>query len=166
MLSLVELNGKKHSEMLISAIGNVLEEAEALPRELAAIGVGVGPGSFTGIRVGLSTGMTIAQTAGIKVYGISSLDLAGRNSRHPVIRAFRDKYYYACYDGSGKRQTPFMLIDEQEKEKLGCIPARVSAALIIEAAAQMCEAGVEGDWRRIEPVYVMDTVYRPGKKKF
>lgn len=158
------IKGKKHSELLIPGIEEILGETDMSLKDLTAVGIGIGPGSFTGIRIGVSSGITIAQVLCIPVYGISSADIAGRKIRHPVIKAFRDKYYYAEYDRTGVRKTPYMIIDEQVKEKIGGIPVVISTKLLLEEIDNMYDNNIKGDWRSIEPVYVMDTVYKPKKR--
>lgn len=154
------IHGERHSELLIPGIEEVLKISGISRQDLLAVGVGRGPGSFTGIRIGISTGITISQILNIPLYGISSMDIAGKRNRHPVIKAFRDKYYYAGYDEAGIRETPYMIIDEQEKEKLGGIPVDMSEKSFLKEIDNMYKNNTDGDWRNIEPIYVMKTVYK------
>lgn len=158
------ISAKRHSELLIPGIEGILSETGVSLKDLTAVGIGIGPGSFTGIRIGLSSGITIAQVLDISVYGISSMDIAGKKNMHPVINAFRDKYYYAEYDGSGARETPYMIIDEEKKEKIGCTLVDISARLLLEEIDSMYDSNIKGDWRSIEPIYVMNTEYKPKKR--
>lgn len=68
-----------HGEQLMPLIRRVLDDVEL--RELDGIAVGVGPGPYTGLRVGLVTAQTLAQVAGIAVYGVSSLDAIAHGAR-------------------------------------------------------------------------------------
>lgn len=73
---LAELNietNKHHSENLIIHIQDLLKQAEVDKKELSAIAVSTGPGSFTGLRIGLATAKAIAYTLQIPVIGISTL---------------------------------------------------------------------------------------------
>jgi len=158
------IKGRKHSEFLVPGIEEVLKEAGVSLKDLKAVGAGIGPGSFTGTRVGLSSGITIAQILDIPVYGISLMDLAGRKSRHPVIKAFRDKYYYAQYDKAGSRKTRYRIISRHEKEKLRGVPVKISAKLFLKEIDILYKSKAGGDWRSIEPIYVMDTIYKPKKR--
>ncbi|MFH1414542.1 MAG: tRNA (adenosine(37)-N6)-threonylcarbamoyltransferase complex dimerization subunit type 1 TsaB [Elusimicrobiota bacterium] len=155
--------GRRHSEFLMPGIQEILEESGLSMDDVKAVGAGVGPGSFTGIRVGLSTAVTIGQVKKIPVYGISSMDLAGKETAHPVILAFRDKYYHAEYDDDGTRKTPFNLISADEKDELEGKPVQISASRFIAETVERHKLGDRGDWREIEPVYVMTTVYKPKK---
>ena len=58
---------------LVPAIDFVLRQARVEPEELGAIAVDVGPGLFTGLRVGLATGKALASALGVPMVGLSSL---------------------------------------------------------------------------------------------
>lgn len=68
----IETN-KHHSENLIVHIQDLLKQAEIEKKDLSAIAVATGPGSFTGLRIGLATAKAIAYTLHIPVIGISTL---------------------------------------------------------------------------------------------
>jgi tRNA threonylcarbamoyl adenosine modification protein YeaZ len=65
----------KHGEQLAPLIDAVLTDAGLVRQDLTAIAVGVGPGPFTGLRVGLVTARTLAFVLEIPVYGVCSLDV-------------------------------------------------------------------------------------------
>ena len=65
----------KHGEQLAPLIEAVLADAGVVRQDLTAIAVGVGPGPFTGLRVGLVTARTLAFVLEIPVYGVCSLDV-------------------------------------------------------------------------------------------
>jgi tRNA threonylcarbamoyladenosine biosynthesis protein TsaB len=65
----------RHGEMLAPGIAEVLDRAGAISQDVTAIAVGVGPGPFTGLRVGLVTARTMALALDIPVYGVCSLDI-------------------------------------------------------------------------------------------
>ncbi|GAB1645023.1 tRNA (adenosine(37)-N6)-threonylcarbamoyltransferase complex dimerization subunit type 1 TsaB [Krasilnikovia sp. MM14-A1259] len=69
---------RAHGELLAPQIATLLADAGVTPRELAAIVAGLGPGPFTGLRVGLVTAAGMAQALGIPAYGVCSLDAIGR----------------------------------------------------------------------------------------
>jgi tRNA threonylcarbamoyl adenosine modification protein YeaZ len=102
----VTVDGKAHGELLAPQIDAVLAEAGAKPRDIAAIVAGVGPGPFTGLRVGLVTAAVMADTLEVPTYGVCSLDgLAGDASTHPLLVATdarRREVYWAVYR-SGER---------------------------------------------------------------
>lgn len=65
----------KHGEQLAPLVESVLAETGATRHDLTALAVGVGPGPFTGLRVGLVTARTLAHVLEIPVYGVCSLDV-------------------------------------------------------------------------------------------
>jgi tRNA threonylcarbamoyl adenosine modification protein YeaZ len=94
----------RHGELLAPAIASALETAGVTPRDLTGIAVGVGPGPFTGLRVGLVTARTMGEVLGIEVSGVCSLDILARQSSLtlPVAVATdarRKEIYWALYDG-------------------------------------------------------------------
>lgn len=95
----------KHSERTLSNLDYLFKESGHSIKELDGIGVTVGPGSFTGIRIGLSTVKSFAQVLEIPVIGLSALDvlaynLIGANDWIvPVIDARRERVYTALYQG-------------------------------------------------------------------
>jgi tRNA threonylcarbamoyladenosine biosynthesis protein TsaB len=66
---------RSHAEKLVPLIHQVLDEAGLAPADLAAIAVGTGPGTYTGLRIGLVTARTLAFALDIPVWGISDLDV-------------------------------------------------------------------------------------------
>ena len=104
LASSTTVDALRHGELLAPAIAAALESAGATPRDLTRIAVGVGPGPFTGLRVGLVTARTMADVLGIEVAGVCSLDLLARQSSLalPVAVATdarRKEIYWALYDG-------------------------------------------------------------------
>src|SRR5438067_2931791 len=99
--------GQRHAETLAPAIDFVRRHALIEFGELGAIAVDVGPGLFTGLRVGIATAKALAQTLRVPMIGVSSLDLLafplryGRRLIVPVIDARRGEVFYAFY-----RQVP------------------------------------------------------------
>jgi tRNA threonylcarbamoyl adenosine modification protein YeaZ len=67
-------DARRHAELLAPTIAAVLADAGRDRRELTGIVVGVGPGPFTGLRVGLVTARVLGAALGIAVHGICSLD--------------------------------------------------------------------------------------------
>ncbi len=100
-------NRKTHSGHLLPMIRSVIEEAGIGPADIKGIAVSSGPGSFTGLRIGMSTAKTLAQVWGVPVVGVSTLDalaypLAGlANLVCPVLNARKNEVYTSVYEGSG-----------------------------------------------------------------
>jgi tRNA threonylcarbamoyladenosine biosynthesis protein TsaB len=99
--------GRRHAEILTPAIAFVCEQAEVELSEVGAVAVDVGPGLFTGLRVGVATGKALAQALRVPMVGLSSLDLLAYPVRFTrrlivaVIDARRGEVFYAFY-----RQVP------------------------------------------------------------
>src|SRR2546423_3952458 len=73
----VTVDARAHGELLAPAIEAVLHESGVRPRELGAVVAGVGPGPFTGLRVGLVTAAALADSLAIPAYGVGTLDAIG-----------------------------------------------------------------------------------------
>jgi tRNA threonylcarbamoyladenosine biosynthesis protein TsaB len=104
----------KHGEQLAPLIDQVLIDGGASRHDLTRIVVGVGPGPFTGLRVGLVTARTLGFALGIPVTGVCSLDaIAAEAVAEGAIEggflvatdARRKEVYVASYDADGRRLT-------------------------------------------------------------
>ncbi|MFF0723531.1 tRNA (adenosine(37)-N6)-threonylcarbamoyltransferase complex dimerization subunit type 1 TsaB [Streptomyces sp. NPDC004134] len=69
-----QVDARRHGELLLPAVDRVLAEAGRGLAELTGVVVGVGPGPYTGLRVGLVTAEVLGMTLGIPVYGVCTLD--------------------------------------------------------------------------------------------
>jgi tRNA threonylcarbamoyl adenosine modification protein YeaZ len=92
---------RAHGELLAPQIRATLAEAGVRPVDLAAIVAGIGPGPFTGLRVGLATAASMGQALGVPTYGVCSLDglglAAGPGRVLVATDARRHEVYYAIY---------------------------------------------------------------------
>lgn len=70
----VTVDARAHAEVLTPRIMECLDEAGATPADLDGVVVGIGPGPFTGLRVGMATAAAFADALGIPVHGVCSLD--------------------------------------------------------------------------------------------
>jgi len=100
----------RHGENLFGYIESALAEAGASREELSLIGVNIGPGRFTSLRVGLGTAKGLALGLGLPIVGVSSLRVLARAIegdvgvvRVPVMNAYRGDVFAAAYiiEGSG-----------------------------------------------------------------
>lgn len=102
----------KHGEQLAPAIDAVMRAAGVVRQDLTAVAVGVGPGPFTGLRVGLVTARTLGFVLELPVYGVCSLDVlaveavdtgAVASDFLVATDARRKEVYVAAYDADGVR---------------------------------------------------------------
>jgi tRNA threonylcarbamoyl adenosine modification protein YeaZ len=102
----------QHGEQLAPLIDRALRETGLVSADLTAIGVGVGPGPFTGLRVGLVTARTLGYVLELPVYGVCTLDVLAveaADSRAVTLDfvvatdARRKEVYLASYDETGVR---------------------------------------------------------------
>jgi tRNA threonylcarbamoyl adenosine modification protein YeaZ len=98
----VASDARRHGELLAPAVEAVLAAAGLAVADLAAVVAGVGPGPFTGLRVGLVTAAVLADVAGIPAYGVCSLDgvaVAGHRLLVATDARRREVYWAAYHDG-------------------------------------------------------------------
>ncbi len=99
--------GRRHVETLAPAIEFVCRQARVELSEISAVAVDIGPGLFSGLRVGVATAKAMAQALRVPTVGVSSLDLLAFPMRYSsrliaaVIDARRGEVFYAFY-----RQVP------------------------------------------------------------
>jgi tRNA threonylcarbamoyladenosine biosynthesis protein TsaB len=92
-----------HGEFLVPAISFCLEQAQLDMSAVAGVAVSLGPGLFTGMRVGIATAQTLAHARRLPVVGLASLDLLAFPVRHvrrlicSVLDARRKELFWAFY---------------------------------------------------------------------
>jgi tRNA threonylcarbamoyl adenosine modification protein YeaZ len=140
--------GKGHAEQLLAVIGEALAAAGKVYADLGGIAVAVGPGSFTGIRVGVAAARGLALALDIPSAGVGTLDAlaeAAREKFHgrPVVVAHdarRDELYVAacCADGECLLAPRIMRLAEAVELAGQDAPvlAGTAARMVAEAAGQ------------------------------
>ena len=94
---------KNHSTALMPAIDGLMQAVGMAPKELEQIVVAKGPGSYTGLRIGVATAKTLAQTLNIPLIGVSSLKAVAANCVGvsqvvvPLFDARRQNVYAGAY---------------------------------------------------------------------
>lgn len=162
------VDARRHGELLLPAVDRVLAEAGTGLDSVTGIVVGVGPGPYTGLRVGLVTAATFASALGIPVHGVCTLDglayAAGLDEPFVVATdARRKEVYWARYADARSRVTDAAVDRPAEiAEDVAGLPAvgagallypqtfpdvrgpeHVSAAALAALAAQRLQAGEE-----------------------
>ena len=104
LLGEITLNTKNtHSEKLMPLVKHLLDELALSVNDLDAIAVTQGPGSFTGLRIGMATAKGLAQGAGKKLIAVPTLDCLAQNLLHypgiicPIMNAQKKQVYTAIY---------------------------------------------------------------------
>jgi tRNA threonylcarbamoyladenosine biosynthesis protein TsaB len=102
---------RRHGELLASGVDAVLRTAGAAPADLGRVAVGVGPGPFTGLRVGLMTARALGAALGIPVLGVCTLDALAHASALQgeflvATDARRKEVYWARYRGARRVEGP------------------------------------------------------------
>ncbi|MDR1871734.1 MAG: tRNA (adenosine(37)-N6)-threonylcarbamoyltransferase complex dimerization subunit type 1 TsaB [Deltaproteobacteria bacterium] len=103
--------GASHGQTLAPLVQNVLAKEGIEPRDIGLLAVGRGPGSFTGLRVGLALAKGLALASGCPVLGLPSLEVlvAGEKAEGlvaPVIDARRREIFTVIYRVEGQKITP------------------------------------------------------------
>ena len=135
---------KGQAERLFPLLEEMLAEAGATWRDLAVLGVGIGPGNFTGVRISVAAARGLALSRGIPAVGVSSLQamvhgVAGVSVAS--LDARRDGLYVQVFDGLG--QQPVLC----DLAHLPPIPARAAPVCIGYRAAEiagLCGGSVGG----------------------
>src|SRR6187402_1240291 len=83
------------ASMLLADVDALVRQAGAHPRDITGLALGIGPGSFTGIRIGLAAARGLALALDVPVSGVSTLDAlaAGAPGAIPVIDARRREVF-------------------------------------------------------------------------
>jgi tRNA threonylcarbamoyladenosine biosynthesis protein TsaB len=109
-----------HARELMPAVAEVTERAGVRFAELEAVAVGVGPGTFTGLRIGLATARALASANGLPLKPVSSLAALAEGIREaptalalPVIDAKRGEVFAALFDGGTVVWEPFVAPPEE-----------------------------------------------------
>lgn len=160
----------RHAEQLFEGMDRVLKLARCPIDAMTGVAVSIGPGSFTGIRIGLAAARALAQFLKIPLVGISSLETlawgmnakAGRFS--PAIDALRGSWYGAVYERSAKGAwktvlTPRCLEADVWKKK---VPTMALATVTPQASDLLTLARPRllraraSDYQKVVPLYLRE----------
>ncbi len=109
-----ETGRPRHARELMPAVEAVVEAAGGWSR-ISRVAVGVGPGTFTGLRIGVATARALAQAQALPIVGVSSLaalaagvapEVSPARSRLALIDAKRQEVFAALFDPDGTRRWP------------------------------------------------------------
>lgn len=135
--------GRRHGEALAPAIEAVCRLARVGLAELDGVAVDLGPGLFTGLRVGVATAQALCSALGLPAVGVSSLDALAHPHRHrpgavaAVVDARRGEVFWALYRGGVAAGEPSVAAPEQVASALGATGEDVLA--VGDGAARYAE---------------------------
>lgn len=118
--------GYTHSELLMPMIESTFRKANLKPQEIDAIAVSKGPGSFTGLRIGMVTGKSLAQVLNKKLISVPTLDILAFNLWGqggiicPTLNARKNEVYTALFEMQGQelvRLSEYMAISPLDLAK-------------------------------------------------
>ena len=101
--------GKGQAERLMPVLQEMLDGVGATWRDLAAIGVGVGPGNFTGVRIAVSAARGLALSLKVPAIGVTSFEALAEGREPPLatlIDARRGAVYLQCFPGGAPKMLP------------------------------------------------------------
>ena len=107
----------RHSELLIPTIDKMLKKCHLKLKDINAIALSIGPGSFTGLRIGVATCKAINLATGIPIVAVPTLDVIAYNfigEKEDILCPILDakkKQVYACFYKNLKRISDYMLTD-------------------------------------------------------
>lgn len=147
ILGQIEIEGRTYSSTLVATVGDLLAGAGITVRGLGAIVAVSGPGSFTGVRVGLSAVKGFAEAADIPVIAVSRLEVLSHKSGLPsaALDAHRHEVFLRVQGPEGMGE---LLADVQELAAIDPAPRQI--AVCDDAAAALLKAA----WPATEIVQV------------
>ncbi|MDI9884021.1 tRNA (adenosine(37)-N6)-threonylcarbamoyltransferase complex dimerization subunit type 1 TsaB [Streptomyces sp. HNM0645] len=131
-----QVDARRHGELLLPSVDRVLASAGLTLDAVTGLVVGVGPGPYTGLRVGLVTAATFGSALGVPVHGLCTLDGLAYASglEEPFVVATdarRKEVYWARYDGSRTRVgEPAVDRPAEIAEEVAGLPAVGAGALL------------------------------------
>jgi len=160
---------QRQSEMMVTEVDNILKRNNLKKEDLDAVIVGVGPGSYTGVRIGVTIAKTIAYALHIKLYAKSSLSLL-KHRELPTICVFNarsGRSYFGVYEGNKVIEKDCVTENEKVLEYINKHPEYIVCGDtyqlgleskdfdVIENLADLSDAK-EVDPFRLNPVYLKD----------
>lgn len=138
-----------HAAELMPAVAEVMARAGVGWRDLDAIAVGVGPGTFTGLRIGIATARALARASELPLRRVSSLAALaagiGAPLRLPLIDARRGEVFGALYGGGEQLWPPFAAAPEDviERVREGALMPLAAGDGSVRFRGMLEEAGIQ-----------------------
>lgn len=138
-----------HARELMPAVAKVMREAGVEYGDLQAIAVGVGPGTFTGLRIGVATARALAHAQHVPLHPVSSLAALAEGieaaHRLPLIDAKRGELFAALYRDHAEVWPPFAATPEQLTQRVreACVTAMAAGDGSLRFRDQLEAGGIE-----------------------
>ncbi len=109
---------QRQSEVMVSEIDNILNRNKLTKNDLDAVVVGIGPGSYTGVRIAITIAKVMAYSLKIKLYKVSSLSLLklGNSPTICLFNARSGRSYFAVYEGEKTIVNDCILSNDEVKK--------------------------------------------------
>ncbi|MGJ8617873.1 MAG: tRNA (adenosine(37)-N6)-threonylcarbamoyltransferase complex dimerization subunit type 1 TsaB [Sulfitobacter sp.] len=166
--SAVESMAKGQAERLLVLCQELMTKAGIAVTDLTAIGVGIGPGNFTGIRISVSAARGLALGLGVPAVGVSSFDAMRLGTDGPcaiAVNAPRDMVYLQGFENpelSEPKQIPATDLPTFDGPLIGT-GGRAPAHPIAEAIARLAAARYQTETKRPAPLYLRAADAAPGR---
>jgi tRNA threonylcarbamoyladenosine biosynthesis protein TsaB len=115
-------HGLQNAARVLPLIDEMCRQHSIMPRDITAVAVSIGPGSFTGLRIGVTLAKTLAFATGAKLIAVPTLPVIASNAPSdvqwvmPILDAKRDQVYAALYQRTGHA------LDEVQPPQLAHLP--------------------------------------------
>ena len=160
---------QRQSEMMVTEIDKILKRNKVDKKELDDVVVGIGPGSYTGVRIGVTIAKTIAYALKIKLYAKSSLSLL-KHQEFPTICVFNarsGRSYFGVYKGKEVLEKDTVLENEKVLEYIKSHPDYLVCGDTYQLGLESADFDIvenladfdtseEVDAFRLNPVYLKD----------
>ena len=165
----------RHSELLTSTIKDILNQNNISAKDLSAVAIGIGPGSFTGLRIGFSVAKGLCYPHKINLIGISSLKILANSIKSdseyiiPMIKDKGDFYYLSIFEnGLNELGTP--LIDKVDSNFINRIIKEDSIIVVnnedsLEYINTIVKNKVRVINKRISSINMIDLSYESFREK-
>jgi len=166
--SAVEPMAKGQAERLLVLCQELMAHADVAVTDLTAIGVGIGPGNFTGIRISVSAARGLALGLGVPAVGVSSFDAMRLGTDGPcavAVGAPRDMVYLQGFENpelSEPAQYPATDLPSFNGPLIGA-GGQASAHPIAEAIARLTASRYASETLRPAPLYLRAADAAPGR---
>ncbi|MCF6325908.1 MAG: tRNA (adenosine(37)-N6)-threonylcarbamoyltransferase complex dimerization subunit type 1 TsaB [Devosiaceae bacterium] len=162
-----------HAEVIFDKIAELLQQNYIKYADIAKIGVTVGPGSFTGLRIGIAAARGLALALKIPVIGIPNLfalstnnDLVGSNPFYLIVDARRDQFYVQQFAQAQAPLSEPLLLEHDEVELLRADPNNKIYSDAKIDIVQLCDFTVDADPEIFppRPTYIRSADAKPQSK--